>query len=166
MLVSRLIVSMLIPALAITTLADGARLEGSVRDVEGRSASGYRVHLIAEDGRGVARSTVDEAGRYAFAELGAGAYSLGLESRSGEMAAVATPPIELGEDELARRDIGLMKSDAESVNGVLAVNPSLGTWWGDLTSVGKIWTIVGIVGAVALTVSALDDDDEEEATAF
>lgn len=170
MLAFRLVACLLVPLLAVTTLpalgspAAGARLEGLVHGVDGRPASGYRVHLIDEEGRGLAESTVDGSGGYAFTSLSAGDYSLGLENRSGEIAAVVTRPIELGHDELARRDIRLMGSDADTVNGALAANASLGSWWGDLTHVGKVWTVVGLVGFVALAASALDDDNEVDAT--
>ena len=85
---------------------------------------------------------------------------MGLENRSGEIAAVVASPIQLGTNQLARRDIKLLESDADTVNGVLAANTGLGKWWGEATTVAKIWTVLGLVAVVGITASALDDDEE------
>jgi hypothetical protein len=160
---------LLIPALCLTALPavagspDGAaRLEGRVLGVDGFPASGYRIHLVGGAGADLGRSEVDEKGIYSFPGLAPGAYSLGVESPEGLVAPVASPPIQLGARELARRDIKLMEADAQAIDGMLAANPSLGAWWGERTLAAKIWTVVGIVAIAGVTSAALDDDDEDD----
>jgi len=145
---------------AVSSTGVDARLEGRVLGVDGRPASGYRIHLIGDEGHDVAQASVDGSGIYSFSDLGPGEYSLGVESPSGAVAPVAAQPIRLGSRELARRDIKLLESDPTTVNGVLAANPSLGMWWGERTTAAKIWTIIGIVAVVGITAVALDDEKD------
>jgi hypothetical protein len=136
----------------------GARLEGLVLDLDGRAAAGHRIHLIDTGGQDLAQSAVGEDGLYSFAGLGAGQYSLGVELPDGTLAPVAAAPVRLGDDQLARRDLKLVTSDADMTNAALQANHAVGQWWGDLSNPGKAWTIVGIVVAAALIYDALDDE--------
>jgi hypothetical protein len=113
--VARLVLATLVLAVAPAQAeAGGARLEGYLLGVDGRAASGYKVHLIDGEGQDVAQSSTSDEGVYRFRDVTAGAYSLGIESPEGRMAPVAAPPVRLSADELARRDIKLVESgDAE-----------------------------------------------------
>jgi hypothetical protein len=147
------------PQPSLAAGGSGARLEGLVLGLDGRAAAGHSIHLIRAGGEDLARSAVGEDGLYSFTGLGAGQYSLGVEMPDGTLAPVAAPPVRLGGNELARRDLKLVTSDAETTNAALQANHGLRQWWSELSTPGKAWTIVGIVVAAALVHDALDDDE-------
>ena len=138
--------------------ADGGRLEGLVMDLDGRAATSHRVHLIGAAGQDLGQSAVGEDGLYSFTGLPAGQYSLGIEMPDGSLAPVAAPPVRLAQDELARRDLKLVHSDADLVNGALQANYGLGEWWASLSKPGKTWTIIAIVIGAVLTYDALKSE--------
>lgn len=150
----------LAPAPALASGANG-RIEGLLVGVDGRPAQDLKVHLIDGQGKAVAQSSLDGEGLYSFKDLPAGDYSLGIENAEGQMAPVAAPPIELGDAELARRDLKLMQADASTMNKATTANYGLGVWWAGLSPAAKTWTIVAIIAGLGITWSALDDDDEE-----
>ena len=138
----------------------GARLEGLVVRLDGHAAAGHRIHLVGAAGEDLAQSAVGEEGLYSFAGLGAGQYSLGVEMPDGTLAPVAAPPVRLDDDELARRDLKLVTSDADTTSAALQANYGLGQWWNGLTTPGKAWTIMAIIVAASLVYEALDDETE------
>lgn len=140
----------------------GSRLDGVVMGVDGRPASGYRVHLIDGVGNDVAQSTADDRGVYSFSGVQEGAYSLGIETLEGRMAPVAGPPVQLGDSQLARRDVKLMQTDPIGQQATTRANYGIGMWWGGLSSSAKAWTIVGLIAIVGITVVALTDDDDSD----
>lgn len=143
----------------LAAAANGARLEGLVLGLDGRAAANHRMHLIGSDGEEIAWSEVGEDGLYSFAGLSAGQYSLGVEMPDGTLSPVAARPVQLGRDELARRDVRLLISDRDKTNAAIQLNYGLGSWWSGLSAGGKAWTIIGIVVAAGLIYRALDDDE-------
>lgn len=139
--------------------AAGARLEGYLVNVDGRGASGYRVHLIDAEGKGVARTPTSEEGVYRFRDLPTGSYSLGIENPEGGVAPVAAPPLRLDEGQLARRDVKLLQAGPGEGEAVGRENFSFGIWWAGLTPGAKAWSVIGTFVVVGLTVAALDDDE-------
>jgi hypothetical protein len=159
--VARLILAALVLALApVQAEAGGGRLEGYLLGVDGRAASDHRVHLIDGDGLGVAQTSTSDDGVYRFRDLKAGEYSLGIESPDGQMAPVAAPPVRLGTDELARRDIKLIASGQAERDAVGRENYSFGVWWAGLSPAAKAGSIIGTFVILGVTVKALDDDEE------
>jgi predicted alpha/beta hydrolase len=144
-----------VPALA---LDGGSRLEGLLLDTDGRAAQGYSVHLIDADGQALARAQASEQGTYSFKDLPAGQYSLGIENGEGQFAPVAAPAIELGKNELARRDLKLLQADGETMNMAMEANYGLGMWWSGLTPAAKTWTVVALVVVGGITWAAFDED--------
>ena len=134
----------------------GARLEGLLLDIDGRAANGFRVHLIDANGREVADAAANEEGLYSFRGLPSGEYSLGVENTQGQMAPLNGPPIRLGDGELARRDLKLLRADADATNLALGANYGLGIWWAGLTTAAKTWALVGTVLVVFIAANALD----------
>ncbi len=139
--------------------ADGARLEGFLIDVDGRAAAGFRVHLIDALGADVAQATTSGRGTYAFRQLAAGTYSLGIENTEGRIARVAAPALRLGPNELARRDIKLMTADAAAA-GVTATAGSGGfhIYWAGLPPAVRASSVIGAFVIIGLSLSALDDE--------
>ena len=137
---------------------NGARLEGLVVGLDGRAAAGHRIHLIGALGEDLARSAVGEDGLYSFAGLGAGQYSLGVEMPDGSLAPVAAPPVRLGKDELVRRDLKLVTSDADMTSAALQANYGVGQWWSELSNPAKGWTVIAIIVAGAMIYDLLDDE--------
>jgi hypothetical protein len=161
----------LLAAPAVAAIAAGGRgavLEGLVVGVDGTAARAHRVHLIDGQGRDVAQSTTTSDGAYSFRAVAPGSYALGVENPAGLIAAVAAPPLELGRADLARRDIRLLEGDLGQASAQVQANYGLGQWWAGLSSAAKVWTIIGIVAVVGITIAALDDDDDDEepASAF
>jgi hypothetical protein len=152
------LVAMLAGGLPIS--AAGGRLEGLVVDLDGRPATDHRVHLIGSDGRPVASSRVSGEGRYTFPDLAAGEYALGVESPGGLVAPVAAPPVEVGADRLVRRDLRLVRADADAQAEAAGSSYGMGLWWAGLSPAAKAWVIVAIVVAAGITWTALDDDEE------
>jgi hypothetical protein len=146
------------PALAS---GDGARLEGLLVGVDGRPASDMTVHLIDAQGNDVARAEVNDEGLYSFRQLPPGEYSLGIENPEGQMAPVMAPAVNLGSDQLARRDLKLMQADPGTMSSGITPNYGMGTWWAGLSTAAKAWTIVAIVAVVGITWAALSSDDDE-----
>jgi len=144
-----------LPSLA---LAQSARLEGYLLDVDGRAANGYRVHLIDEQGADVAQSSASAQGVYSFRELAAGSYSIGIEDTEGRMAPVAAPPVALEKDGLARRDIKLIASEDPRRAQVGQQNESFGLFWAGLSPVVKAWSVVGVVIVLGLAIQSIDDE--------
>jgi hypothetical protein len=136
-----------------------ARLEGLLLDADGRAAEGYTVHLINADGKDLAQADASEQGLYSFQDLPAGEYSLGIENREGQFAPVAAPAVKLGESELARRDLKLLRADNETMNMAAGTNYGLGMWWSGLTPAAKTWTFVAITVVAGITWAAFDEDD-------
>ncbi len=137
----------------------GARLEGFLIDVDGRAASGFRVHLIDAGGEDVAQATTSERGTYAFRELPAGSYSLGIENTEGRIARVVAPALQLGPDELARRDIKLMSADdAEFGDAAADTAGGFAIYWAGLPPVVRASSVVGVFVILGLTLRALDDE--------
>ena len=147
------------PPPALAAPGNGARLEGLVQGLDGRAAAGCRVHLIGAGGEDLAQSAVGEDGLYSFAGLEAGRYSLGVEMPDGTVAPVAAPPLRLGNNDLARRDVKLLASDAQMTNEALQANYGLGHWWSGLSAPGRAWTIIGILAAGWLILDTLNDDE-------
>lgn len=139
----------------------GSRLEGLLVDVDGRTASGFTLHLIDRDGRDIRQSMTAADGLYSFSELAPGSYSLGIEDPAGRMAVVDAPPFRLGRDSLARRDVRLMQGGPEAQSAAFAANPSIGLWWAGLSPQARVWTVVGVVLIALITVKALDSDGGE-----
>jgi hypothetical protein len=157
--VARLALAALVLAVApVQAVAGGARLEGYLLGVDGRAASGYKVHLIDGEGQDVAQSSTSDEGVYRFRDLTVGAYSLGIESPEGRMAPVAAPPVRLSADELARRDIKLVESGDVERETVERENYSFGVWWAGLSPAAKAGSIVGTFVILGITIQALDDE--------
>ena len=136
-----------------------ARLEGMLLDTDGRAADGYTVHLIGADGKAQAKTSASEQGIYSFRDLPAGEYSLGIENRDGQFAPVAAPTVKLGENELARRDLKLLRADNETMNMAAGANYGLGMWWSGLTPAAKTWTVVAITVVAGISWAAFDEDE-------
>jgi hypothetical protein len=169
----RVLVHLSVAALLLTlvpphVLAAGARLEGYVIDVDGRAATGHRVHLIDREGRDVAQAPATDEGIYRFRDLRPGAYAVGIETPAGKLAPVVAGPLRLQADELARRDIKLMNAPGtpQPVAGSGMENQSAGVWWAGLAPGLKALTIIGGFVVVGLTIAALDSDSENPATVF
>ncbi len=146
--------------------AGGARLEGFLIDVDGRAASGFRVHLIDSRGEDVAQATASDRGIYAFQELPAGTYSLGIENTEGRIARVAAPALRLGPNELARRDIKLLKQADNAAAGDPASDSDdgFGIYWAGLPPALRAGSVVCIFVILGLTLSALDDESNATTT--
>jgi hypothetical protein len=148
------------PAALAGSAGSGARLEGLLLGLDGRAAVDHRVHLIDADGEDLAQSDVAEDGLYSFAGLPAGHYSLGVELPDGTFTPVAAPPVRLGRDGLARRDVKLLTTlEGDASNEALQANYGLGKWWNGLSTGGKVWTILGVLVAAGLIYEVLDDDE-------
>jgi hypothetical protein len=150
-----LLLSAALPSLA---LAQSARLEGYLLDVDGRAAGGFRVHLIDDRGADVAQSSASAQGVYSFRELAAGSYSLGIEDTAGRMAPVAAPPVALAKGGLVRRDIKLIASEDPRQAQVGQQNESLGLFWAGLSPAVKASSVVGVVIVLGLVISSIDDE--------
>jgi len=159
-IVARLTLVVLVLALVTPAQAAGARLEGYLLDVDGRAASGFKVHLI--DGRGgdVAEASTTGEGVYRFRDLPSGSYSLGIEDREGRMAPVSAPPVRLDDDELARRDVKLVQAGQLERERVGRENFSFGVFWAGLSPVAKAGSVIGTFVLLGFTIKALDDDAE------
>ncbi len=136
----------------------GARLEGFLIDVDGRAASGFRVHLIDSAGADIAQATTSDRGVYSFRELRPGRYSLGIENHEGKMSPVAAAPVRLTPDQLARRDIKLVRADENEDEGVDAAGKGFGIYWAGLPTGVRAASVFGIFVILGLTLSALDDE--------
>ncbi len=139
----------------------GSRLEGLLVNVDGRTASGFTLHLIDREGRDVGQSMTAADGLYSFPELPPGNYSLGVEDPAGRMAVVDAPPFRLGRDSLVRHDVRLMQGGPDAQSAAFAANPSIGLWWAGLSPQARVWTVVGVVLIALITVKALDSDGSE-----
>ncbi len=133
--------------------AGGARLEGFLIDVDGRAASGFRVHLIDSRGEDVAQATSSDQGIYAFQELPAGTYSLGIENTEGRIARVAAPALRLGPNELARRDIKLMQADNAAAGDTAG---GFAIYWAGLPPAVRAGSVVAVFVILGLTLRALN----------
>lgn len=160
-----LVVTLLTAMLPGVTIAGplGARIEGRVLGVDGRPAAGHRVHLIDGGGRSVAQAATSNDGIYAFKDLAAGSYGLGIEGVDGQAAPVAAPAVKLGAGELGRRDIRLMQAEPGRIESATQANYGVGMWWAGLSPAAKAWTIIGVVVVVGVTAAALSDDDNDPA---
>jgi hypothetical protein len=138
----------------------GARIEGLLIDVEGRAASGYTVHLIDEQGSDVAAASASDSGVYSLRNLPEGEYSIGIESPDGRMAPVASSTVRVSGNQLARRDIKLMQASADARQSAVGENYSIGMWWAGLSPQAKVWTVVGAVVVLGITIAAIDDEDD------
>lgn len=152
-----LVLLILAPA-QVAAFSGDSSLEGLLLDVGNRPAAGHRVLLIDNGGAVVAAADVAPDGLYRFESVSSGDYALGIENPEGRMARVQAPQVHLQPDRVARRDVKLMTANREE--GVTA-NSGMGAWWGGLTAMAKIWTVVGIVVAGGLIYSALDDDEAD-----
>ncbi|MDH3626638.1 MAG: carboxypeptidase-like regulatory domain-containing protein [Acidobacteriota bacterium] len=147
-----------LPVSAAPSAPTGA-IEGLVIGVDGTPATGFSVHLIDPSGTAVSESAVDEQGRYSFSAVAEGEYALGIESDAGTFAPVVAPPVKLGSRELARRDLKLMNGTTHDRNEALTADYSLGSWWAGLAPAAKVWSVVAVVAASALTLAAFDSDE-------
>jgi len=156
------LISLLIVLAPVPAWSDpgGARIEGLLVDLDGRAATGYTVHLIDERGEGVARGTASESGIYSIGDLPRGEYSLAIESPDGLMAPVASPAVSLGNGQLARRDVKLMEGAPGQRDAAVAGNYSMGMWWAGLSTQARVWTIVGSVVILGVTIAALTSEDK------
>ena len=143
-------------------LAAGAQLEGLVLAPDRGPAVGHRVLLVDDSGTAVADVSTNRDGVYAFENLEAGAYAMAIADDAGRVAPVAGEPLRLGSGELARRDISLVEASAEQRDAAATANYGLGVLWAGLSASAKVWTIVGLVGIVAITAAAIDDDDDDD----
>ncbi len=137
---------------------NGALLNGQIVGIDGKAAAGYTVHLIGENGAVVGQAVSDEQGIYSFPALAAGVYALGIETPDGVMVPVAVAPIQVGGQELARRDVKLVTADAATANEIASANEAVGGWWGGLSTGAKIGVIVGIGAVTWGAIEAFDDD--------
>jgi len=145
--------------------APGARLEGLLVGADGRPAAGHQVRLIDGEGTDVGSATTTDDGLYSFGGLPAGDYGLVVEGPEGGMGALAGPPLELGDNELARRDLKLL--DAGSVDPGLSANYGLRARYAGMTGGEKawFWVVVAVVGGLTLFL-IFEDDDEDPASDF
>jgi hypothetical protein len=137
----------------------GARLEGLLLDVDGRAADGYSVLLIDDHGQEADRSVASNEGLYSFDGLSQGSYSLAVEDLDGLKAPVVAPPVQLGSQQLARRDLKMVNSDPLATGQALKANYNLNTWWAGLSSTGKASAMVLLAVTVYGVFEALDSQD-------
>jgi hypothetical protein len=137
----------------------GAGLAGYLIGTDGRAAAGYRMHLIDERGVEVAQATTSPRGIYEFRELPAGTYMLAVEDQAGSMAPVASPPLQLDNGELARRDVKLEAADEPAREAAAAENTGFGVWWAGLSPWAKAGAVIGGFVVLGLALTALDDDE-------
>jgi hypothetical protein len=156
--VARLTLVVLVLAWVAPAEAAGARLEGYLLDVDGRAAPGFEIHLIDDEGQDVARAATSDEGLYRFRDLTSGSYSLGIEDPDGRIAPVAAPPVRLGSDELARRDIKLVQAGTAERERVGRENFSFGVFWAGLSPAAKAGSVIGTFVLLGLTIKALDDE--------
>jgi len=161
----KLVALLIVPALLALTPAPaspgiGARLDGRLVGVDGRSASGLTMHLIDAQGVDLATSTTDHDGIYGFGGIEAGRYALGVETPAG-LTPVAGSSILLASNELARRDVKLMGAELGDHERATHGNFGLGMWWAGLSTAAKVWTVVGSVVIVGITLAALSDSESE-----
>jgi hypothetical protein len=139
----------------------GGRIEGRLLDPSGRPAAGYEVVLVEADGEPVASAATTREGLYTFGDVAAGRYAMGIRNPEGALAPVAAEPVAVAGGQLVRRDVALVRSNAQQV-GDAAVDYGLGTWWVSRTSAEKTWTVVGMVGGLVLLFFLLEDDDDDD----
>lgn len=140
----------------------GARLEGLLVAVDGRPASDHTIHLIDERGDAVARAATTDEGLYTFGDVPPGEYALGIENPQGAFAPVAAAPVRLGASELVRRDVKLMVADSRQLQSVTAGDSSIRLWWVGLSRPAKVWTVIGGIIIIGITIAALDDDGDDD----
>ena len=71
---------------------------------------------------------------------------------------MASPPVRLAENELARRDLKMLQADTPTINQAAEANYGLGMWWSGLTPAAKTWTVVAIIVVAGITWAAFDED--------
>ena len=139
-----------------------ARLEGILLGVDGRPAAGHRVHLIGGAGDALGASTTADDGLYSFPNLEAGDYTLMIEGPTGQMGALAGPPLRLGDNELARRDLRLLEAAPDRIDSTLNANYGLKARYASMSTAEQVWTWVVIVLVGGLTLFLVFDDDKDE----
>jgi hypothetical protein len=155
------IVAVLLYGMPLSMLAAdaSARLEGLVIGPDGRRAQGATVYLFDGEGVTKASAVADADGVYSLRDVPAGRYGMGVETTTGVVAPVASPPIDLGRGQLARRDLKLVQADESTVDQALTANYGFGSWFGSLGAGGKAGVIVGFVALAYLIYEAFDDED-------
>jgi hypothetical protein len=145
----------------------GARLEGVLLGVDGRPVSGHRVHLIGGEGDALGSSTTSAEGLYSFRGLEPGDYALMIEGPSGRMGALAGPPLRLGQNQLARRDLRLLEADPGQIDSTLNANYGLKARYASMSTAEQVWTwvVIVLVGGLTLFLVFDDDDDPREPVA-
>lgn len=135
------------PAMANAGVRDVAlraagTLEGQVVDVQGAPQAGAPVTALQE-GRAVAATRTDQAGRFVLANLSGGVYELRAPSASGVYRVWAprtAPPA-------AQQDVLLVSGTGVARGNLGGIGP-----WG--------WAFIGLAVAAAVAIPlALDDDD-------
>jgi len=161
------VVGLLIATSQLNVIVAGssARLEGILLDVDGRPAAGHRVHLIGGAGDPLGSATTSDDGLYAFNDLEAGDYALMIEGPTGQIGALAGPPLRLGQNELARRDLKLLEADPEQIDSTLNANYGLKARYASMSTAEQVWTWVVIVLVGGLTLFLIFDDDDDDETA-
>jgi hypothetical protein len=153
-------------AIACAALPAGAappargRIEGLVIGLDGRTARGYRVHLIDREGSESALAVTDGHGIYSLSDVAPGAYAMAVESPEGRVAPIATP-VRLGRGELRRHDLRLVEAPPADADAA-ASSGGLGSWWAGLSTAAKVWVIAGSAAVIGVTWAAIADDDDEE----
>jgi hypothetical protein len=137
------------------------QLEGHVLDPTGSPAAGFTVYLIGEGGHELGAATVDPDGSYLVTGVRPGRYALGVGNRSGQRAPVAAPPVEIRPGGAVRRDLVLAETDEATRRRALAFDPSLGSWWGRLTTPAKGWVVLASLVAGWFLYDGLTGDDTE-----
>lgn len=146
----------------VVAAGPGARLEGILLGVDGRPAAGHRVHLIGGAGEALGASTTSDDGLYSFRDLEAGDFALMIEGPTGQMGALAGPPLRLNDNELARRDLKLLEAAPDQIDGTLNANYGLKARYASMSTAEQVWTWVVIVLVGGLTLFLVFDDDKDE----
>jgi hypothetical protein len=146
-------------SLTLAAAPPAARLDGMLLDVDSRPARGHAVYLIDPHGRPVSRAVTADDGQYSFPDLAAGQYTMGIESPDGRVSPVAGPPLELRGGELARRDVKLYESDAETQGAAVRANFGFLTWWHGLSLPAKIGMGLGVFFGGVVLAKSLESDD-------
>lgn len=167
-----LTMALVLPTATVLAAEEGlAQIRGVLLDQQGLPAVGHQVGLKSGAGDLMLSPPTGQDGHFVLTNLPPGQYELVAFDPDGAQFPVVSDPVTLEPGQIERIEVRIAgpaqppgRTPSPEPAPAPAGSGGLSGWFSGLSTLGKVGVVVAGAGAIALGVSAFDDDDDEPAS--